>query len=316
MESKNNPIITVGFCPAWDITNYVDGIEWGQHEVVSSQTIVPAGKSLNISKALAWMSKGSVVTGLWGSSDYERLIENLSGISDHIDFKFTVVEGRTRQNITVVDTKESKEIHLRADSDLTTQSNINKLKNDLDKIVDSGSIVVFAGSMPEEPMFPDCLSIVKDAIDKGADVVIDTSGSALTRIVELGNIHTIKPNLEELSHLLGKTFSDDLSSIVKGARSLCDKVRIVLVSLGENGALVVTKDKTFHCNAKPSDYKVVNSVSCGDYLLAGFISENNSDLYKRLETAVKLATARAWGLTENKQWSKIYKRVDVETSQL
>ena len=91
-------IITVGFTPAWDVTNYVDGIEWGQHKVISSQTITPAGKPLNVSKALAWMSKRSIAAGLWGKSDYNQLIEALSPVADYIDCRFTVAQGRTRQS--------------------------------------------------------------------------------------------------------------------------------------------------------------------------------------------------------------------------
>ena len=52
---KKNQIITVGICPCWDITCYVDGVEWGDHKKITSQTFVPAGKALNISRALAWM---------------------------------------------------------------------------------------------------------------------------------------------------------------------------------------------------------------------------------------------------------------------
>lgn len=315
LNNKREPIITVGICPVWDITNYVEGIEWGQHKVITSQTITPAGKPFNVSKALAGMSEKSVAAGLWGKSDYPQLIESLSGISDFIDLKLTIVQGRTRQNITVVDSCQNREIHLRAQSALTTKDNLYVLKNELDKIISPGSTVVFAGFMPELPLLDDCLAIIKAAIDRGAQVVIDTSGVALDMCVELGDIYMIKPNLDELSQLLSQNIGDDMSSIVKQARPLCDRVRIILISMGDRGALVVTEDRAIHCNVKSSNRKVVNTVSCGDYLLGGFLSQPDNDICQRLQTAVKLAAARAWGLTESVKCREIIKEIGVELNQ-
>ena len=314
MDSKSNPIITVGFCPVWDITNYAEAVEWGQHKVISSQTIVPAGKPLNVSKALAGMSVKTIAAGLWGKSDYQQLVEDLSSIIGLVDLKMTIVPGRTRQNITVVDTKQNRDIHLRAESALTTKDNLDVLKNDLDKIVSPGSTVVFAGSMPQEPILDNCLAVIKAAIDKGAKVVIDTSGTALAHSVGLGQVHMIKPNIEELQQLIGQTVSIDLPDIVKQVRPLCDRVKIVLLSMGERGALVVTKDKAVHCIVKPSKNKVVNTVSCGDYLLAGFLSVSNDDMCGRLQRAVKLASARAWGLVEYTNCRSIIKQIEVEVN--
>ncbi len=307
----NKTIITVGFAPAWDITNYVDGIEWGQHKTITSQTITPAGKPLNVSKALAWMSKKSIAAGLWGSSDHHQLIEALSPVTNFIDCRFTVVDGSTRQNVTLVDTKTNRDIHLRAESSLATQDNIEKLKKDLNNIVTGNSTVVFAGSMPDS-----CLPVIKEALDSGADVVVDTSGYALTQLIEFGNISMIKPNLEELSQLIGKTFTGNIPPIVTAARSLCDRVQTVVVSLAENGAIAVTKDTAYHCKLKRSTRKVVNTVSCGDYLLAGFIANPEDDLPTRLQTAVKLATARAHGLTENTQWPQVVNEIETETTSI
>ena len=192
---------------------------------------------------------------------------------------------------------------------LATQDNIDKLKADLKNIVSAGSTVVFAGFMPDT-----CLGVIKDALDSGADVVVDTSGPALSQIIELGNIHTIKPNLEELSQLIGEIFTGDIPPIVTAARSLCDRVQTVVVSLAEYGALAVTKDKAFHCKLKQPSRKVVSTVACGDYLLAGFIASAGDDLPTRLQTATKLATAKAHGLTENTQWPQIVNKIETETT--
>ncbi len=309
---SENSIITVGICPCWDITCCVDGAQWGEHKKITSQTIAPAGKALNISKALAWLKTESVAAGLWGESDHERLIDNLVGMNDFIDARFTVIPGRTRQNITVVDTKSGREMHLRAECKLTAKDSLKQLGDELEGIATSTSTVIFAGSMPEE-LLDECLELIKKARDKGAKIVIDTSGPALRSILQMGGIYLVKPNVEELCQLMGRDVNDDVSSIVRSAHTLDDKADIIIVSRADKGAVAVTKDDAFQCRVKKTKYNAVNTVSCGDYLLAGIIAQlDNIDLRRALITGVKVASAKVWGLTEKMDWTQVDKEIEVE----
>jgi 1-phosphofructokinase family hexose kinase len=311
-----NSIITVGICPCWDITCCVDGAKWGEHKKITSQTIAPAGKALNISKALAWLKTESVAAGLWGESDHERLIENLAGMNDFIDARFTVVPGITRQNITVVDTKSGREMHLRAKCKLTSKDSLKQLANELEGIATSTSTVIFAGSIPEE-FLDECLELIKNVRDKGAKIVIDTSGAALRSILQIGGIYLVKPNVEELCQLLGRDVNDDASSIVRSARTLDDKADIIIVSRADKGAVAVTKEEAFQCRVKKTKYNAVNTVSCGDYLLGGIVAElENIDLRRALIRGVKVASAKAWGLTEKMDWTQADKEIEVEVIRL
>ncbi len=55
-------IITIGLCPSWDTVCRLDGINWGEHKQVTSTKSYPAGKAMNISRALAWMGKKNTAT--------------------------------------------------------------------------------------------------------------------------------------------------------------------------------------------------------------------------------------------------------------
>ena len=70
-------IITVGLCPAWDIVCKGRGLDWGQHQMVNSTRCQPAGKALNISRALAWMGMETIAAGLWGQQDMEQMLKNM-----------------------------------------------------------------------------------------------------------------------------------------------------------------------------------------------------------------------------------------------
>jgi len=305
-------IVTISFNPVWDRTCYVDGVEWGDHTVMASETRVPAGKALNISKALAWLSVPSTAAGLWGAADYSDMTEALSGFQDSIQLAFTVVKGRTRENVTVVDTRRNRELHLRSPKTLVTQEALTRLGQDLQGRLDPQAAVIFAGSMPEGVLQDECLFLIKKAGGQCASLIVDTSGGALRKIINGGNIGVIKPNLQELSELLDQSIGEDIDEVIAAAKTLCDRVKVVIVSLGRQGAVAVTKTEAFYCRIK-SHHCVVHTVGCGDHLLAGYMSVSHpADIGQKLMVGVKVATAKAWGWVGIKPWLDIQKDIDVE----
>lgn len=292
-----NGVLTVGVCPCWDLTCVVDGIAWGDHKRMVSQRLVPAGKTLNISRALNWLGIGSTAAGLWGEADYPAMLEQLKAAYPLIRPALTVTAGRTRTNVTVADAVHRREMHLRADCELATDASLQRLGEDLARLP-AAEAVVFAGSMPEHQLEA-CASLVRQARDRGSRVAVDTSGAALKRMVREGGLYLIKPNLEELGELLGRHVENDAGSIISAGRALCRAVEIVLVSRGADGAIAITNDAAVGCRAAGQDSAVVHTVGCGDYLLAGFLSQSvGGDLQSALARGVKIATARARGLTE------------------
>ena len=292
-------IITIGLSPAWDITCRGRNIDWGLHREIDEQTVRPAGKALNVSKALAWMGQRNIAAGLCGRDDHPQMLAAVRALWPSIRVKLTAVAGRTRQNVTVVDSAKNKEMHLRNKSRLASAKTLKKLQADLEKIVHKGSICVLAGTMPDCGLLGEVIRIVEFCKSRRAKIVLDTSGRPLKEIVDTGSIRLIKPNVEELCELLGEQVKDGPISLAKAGRRLLDKVEIVLISRGAKGGIVVTKDGAWQgrCTGRA---EVFSTVGCGDFMLAGFLKalEDGSGTGAALETAIKVATARAWGWTE------------------
>jgi len=324
----DSKIITIGLCPCWDAVCQLDGVDWGQHKVISSAYSRPAGKALNISRALAWMGVKSTAAGLWGREDYEQMAEAMRSLKGSIKVKMTAVDGGTRRNITLVDTVNNREMHLRAISRLASKKALTKLKVDLKATVNRNSICVFAGAMPEAQLLGDVIRIINCCRRSGAKIVVDTSGDALREIVNSGparqiaksyRIWLIKPNVEELCELLGEQIEDSPAGLEKAGRKLLDKVEIILISRGKKGAVVVTKKGSWQGQACTRESgctgrtRVLSTVGCGDYLLAGFLKglKGKSDVAFALKTAIKVATAKAWGWTEKMVWKDAVKRIEV-----
>jgi 1-phosphofructokinase family hexose kinase len=309
---SNSKIITIGLCPCWDITCRGEALAWGGHKVISSTDSQPAGKALNISRALAWMGTKSIAAGLWGRQDERQMLEAVRSLRESVKVKLTAVEGRTRDNITIIDTAKNREMHLRAVSRLASKKAMRKLKSDLEKIVTRNSVCVFAGAMPKQ-FLGDVAAIIDCCRESGAKIVLDTSGPALRKIVASGKLWLIKPNVQELSELLGGQVKDTVAGLVKAGRKLLDKVEIVLISRGKKGAVAVTKEAAWQGQCT-GNRKAVSTVACGDYLLAGFLKgiKDNCDITFALQTALVAATAKAWGITEQTRWAKARHKIRTE----
>jgi 1-phosphofructokinase family hexose kinase len=315
---KREPsIITVGLSPAWDITCRVKNPDWGEHINIDDQTIVPAGKALNVSRALAWMGQKNISAGLWGADDYKQMQTAVQSSWPLIKIKMTPVEGNTRKNITIVDTTKHREMHLRNKSELANMNALRKIRKDLQVVVKKNSICVFSGAMPEGRLLEEAVKTIKSCRDLGAKIVLDTSGPALRKIVKTGLVWLLKPNIAELNELTGQDLENNSASLIQAGGKLLGKVEIVLISRGEKGAVVVTKDTAWEGKCI-SRKKALSTVGCGDYLLAGFLKglENTSKADEALTMAIKTATLRAWGITKQKSWPQIAKKVQIRLRRL
>jgi fructose-1-phosphate kinase PfkB-like protein len=169
--------------------------------------------------------------------------------------------------------------------------------------------------MPDGKLLGDIIRIMKSCGDRGAKITLDTSGTALKQIVDTGVVWLVKPNVEELRELMGEPVRNTPKSLVKAGQRLLGKVEVVLISRGKNGAVVVTKEGAWHgrCLGRA---KVLSTVGCGDYLLAGFLKglKNKSNEVFALETAIKIATAKAWNLTESDKWLQVKRRIEVRVN--
>jgi fructose-1-phosphate kinase PfkB-like protein len=266
------------------------------------------------------MGTKSIAAGLWGREDYEQMAKAMRSLKELIKVKMTAVEGGTRRNITVVDTVNNREMHLRAVSELASKKALRKLKADLQATVNRNSICVFAGAMPGKQLLCDVVRIINCCRRSGAKIAVDTSGEALREIVSSGGVWLIKPNVEELRELLGEQIRDSAAGLAKAGRKLLDKVDIILISRGKKGAVVVTKKNGAWqgqaCTLESGcagRRKVLSTVGCGDYLLAGFLKglKDKSDAGFALKTAIKVATAKAWGWAEKIAWEDAEKRIEV-----
>jgi len=120
-----------------------------------------------------------------------------------------------------------------------------------------------------------------------------------------------------LCELVGEQVRDNPAGLAKAGRKLLDKVETVLISRGQKGSVVVTEDGAWQgrCVGRR---RVLSTVGCGDYLLAGFLKglKDKSEAGFALTTAIKVATARAWGWTDKMSWLNVRSKIKVQIRQM
>lgn len=130
---------------------------------------------------------------------------------------------------------------------------------------------------------------VRDRAQGRVRIAVDTSGAALATAIR-ARPDIIKPNLTELEELCARPLST-FGEVVDAARGLvADTVGSVLVSLGADGALLVTPQTVLHAEA-PAIGDATTTVGAGDALLAGYLSREAEGPEVALRHAVAFGAA-------------------------
>jgi len=132
-----------------------------------------------------------------------------------------------------------------------------------------------------------CADICQLVHRVGARFALDSSGAALAHGLPAGP-DVVKPNIEELEGVVGHHL-DTLHGVVNAARELLERgARTALVSMGPDGALLVTQTTVVKGSAPAVN--AGSTIGAGDALLAGFIA-SGGDGQQALREALAWGTA-------------------------
>ncbi|KAL0580231.1 hypothetical protein ABG067_008574, partial [Albugo candida] len=124
----------------------------------------------------------------------------------------------------------------------------------------------------------------------GCTILLDTSGEPLKCALDAAVLpNIIKPNREELAHWLGAPIPDRATLIAAADALRRRGVDLVVVSMGEEGALFVSEDGVVSASLGLDG--VASTVGAGDAMVAGLAAAVNEGA--ALERTARLATAFA-----------------------
>lgn len=287
-------VITVTLNPALDYTIHTDAWERGLVNRVDTMDFACGGKGLKVAVNLTIAGIPTSATGFMGAMNDQRFIDlfKQKGVQDD----FIRVQGKeTRRNIKIVDAQgETTDFNLTGIA--PTPEQVQEIVDLIDKQIQEADVLMFGGSLPPKMDKNFYADMVKRYRPKGKLIVVDTSGSALTGLLNADALPDfVKPNIHELREFSGQALETD-AEIIALARSFIAKgMKLFVVSMGGDGAWFVTADQAIH--AQPPKVDIVSTVGAGDAMVAGVIRGFlNGD---SLEDMAKTATAFGASNVEN-----------------
>jgi 1-phosphofructokinase family hexose kinase len=290
-----NRIVAVALNPAIDRVLEVPGLAIGAHQVARLLARDPAGKGVNVAKALSLLGVPCTLAGLVGQGESDYFAAGATHYN--IEMAMVRVAGQTRENITLVDPLARRETHIRDQGFVVAGEELDRMRAKLAELARDGTVFVFSGSLPRgigAGEFADLLAICRKG---GARLAVDASGAGLAAAVDV-QPWLIKPNREELEDLLGRKLHGEEDLLAAG-REMARKVGRVLVSDGAEGAYLLVGSQAWHGSCEVPQGRLASTVGCGDALLSGFLAGcyKGLDMPQALVLAVQAAAATAMSVT-------------------
>lgn len=284
-------IYTVTLNPSLDYVMDVADFAVGAINRSSQEQIFPGGKGINVSQVLRELSMDN--TAVYFAADFTG--RHLTELLEAGRIRTRVIdldEGMTRINVKM---RAGDETAINAAGPPISDSAMRELYDTL-SAVREGDVVVLSGNVPQNipaDVYTKIGAIVKE---KRAEFVLDATGDALVNGLAQQPLF-IKPNHEELGEILGREIADPEAARA-GAAVLRDKgAKIVLVSMGAQGALLLWHDGTAYYGGNP-DGKVKNTVGAGDSMVAGFLTGILQELGPTEALRLGIASGSATALSD------------------
>lgn len=302
-------VLTITLNPTVDKSTTVENLKPEKKLRCTAPKYEPGGGGINVSRGLVRLGIESTALFTSGGRTGELLQELLKQENVHVTAINTKAE--TRENFIVVDTSHNEQYRFGMPGEDITTAEADEIFAAITSLSPFPEITVISGSLPPGIEAAYIGKLVKALKEKGSLIIADTSGDALVEVLKEG-VYLLKPNLGELGTLTGHEELDN-DSADEAAKQLIDegKAEIVVVSLGPQGAYLVSKDESIHVPA-PSVRKL-STVGAGDSMVAGMVSvlANGGTLTEMARMGVACGSAATMssgtGLFSKKNAEKLYK---------
>lgn len=278
-------IYTVTLNPALDKTVEILSFTIDSVNRITAMRTDPGGKGINVSKVIDKLGSKSIAVGILGGGTGKSILSALEDMGISSCFHF--IPGETRTNLKVVDPERHTNTDINEPGLTVTEEILQNLLQELLEKLTKEDIVVLSGSLPKGAPKDTYGTWVKACKKSGAKVILDADGDLLEAGLK-ASPYLIKPNNHEISRLLKETLSTP-KELEAAARKLMEQYGItkIVVSMGGEGALYVTKDKTVY--AEGLNVPVGSTVGAGDSVVAALAVAEEAGM--SLEEAVRLSTA-------------------------
>jgi len=277
-------ILTVTLNASIDKRYVVDDFRPGTVCRVKECTYSAGGKGLNVSRVATIAGEEVVATGFVGGHAGNYIVEELK--KQNIRSDFVYVNGESRSCINIYDRTSHTQTEFLEPGVCVTEADIKAMLLKYMDLIRKCSLVVISGSVPigvGSSLYKDMIRIAREH-DKR--IILDTSGPLLKECLQAGPT-MIKPNMDEVKVLTDKEVNNQNDLIEVAVNLYKSGIEIVVISCGGQGSIIACKDGVYRAIVPRID--AVNTVGCGDSMVAGFAVGLSRKM--AMEDTIKLASA-------------------------
>jgi 6-phosphofructokinase 2 len=304
MDGKAS-IVTLTLSPALDVATRVPRLYPDAKLRCSKPAYAPGGGGINVARAIRKLGGSALALFPAGGSSGRHLVELLD--AEGVPNQPLPIAEWTRESLNVMEQVSAQQYRFVMPGASLSGMEQEQLLLALDALPGLDYLVV-SGSQPEGLAADFLPRLLLAANRRGARCILDSSGPALRQALEVGRVFLIKPNLHELSALSGEEIREpEQLAACASALVTAGKCQAVLVSLGPQGALLVTGEFCERIPAPP--VHKCSTVGAGDSMVAAvtLMLAAGADLHDAACYAVAAGTAAI--MTEG---SELCRREDVE----
>ncbi|MDQ7976833.1 1-phosphofructokinase family hexose kinase [Paraburkholderia sp. SARCC-3016] len=263
-------MLTVTLNPAVDISTSVERIADTHKLRCAAARRDPGGGGINVARVLHRLGADCTAFLLAGGGSGHTLLAMLADEGLHT--QALEIAGETRENFSVFETATGREYRFVLPGPAVAPDEWTTCRRRVQAGAAAARFMVLSGSLPPGLSRDAYAQLARDACEVRPDIriAVDASGPALAAALDSGLVDIVKPSLAELCELTGKALSDAHAQADAG-RALIEagKARIVAITLGSQGALLVTSRQTCFMAAVPTEVR--SAIGAGDSFLAGLL---------------------------------------------
>lgn len=260
-------IITVTMNPAVDISTSVDRVEPVRKLRCRAEQRTAGGGGINVARVISRLGGDVMAVFTAGGVVGDQLKQLVT--DENVPSLALPVAGQTRESFTVVDETTKDEFRFVMPGPSLSEAEWRTALDQTEALARGQKYIIVSGSLPggAPADFHTHLGAVARRV--GARFVVDASGSQLKAALMAG-VYLAKPNLRELQDIVSEDLGDRASQ-VRACRRLIEggSAKILALTLGADGALLVTKDEVWFSDPLP--VKVVGTVGAGDSFLGAMV---------------------------------------------
>lgn len=260
-------ILTLTANPAVDVSTSVERIEPVAKLRCRPERREAGGGGINVARVACRLGADAIAVFAAGGA-IGRLLQQLvekSGVACGV----VEIAGDTRESFTVFDETAKKEYRFVLPGPTLQEHEWRACLAAVEAAAPGQDYLVASGSLPAGAPPDFYAHLARLAAATGSKLVVDASGPSLKAAFDVG-VHIAKPNLRELEGMLGTRLADRQSQIEACRRLIHNgSVEILALTLGSDGALLVTRDKAWF--ADPLRLKLVSSVGAGDSFVGAMV---------------------------------------------